>query len=367
VPAETLLLRRTLSLLRRRQRLVTLVETGLAAVIVIGAAAVPLAVSLAPGIAMPLIILVACVAAVAVVIVAIVRTPVPGRIAALADARLHLEDRLVTALQYADDPDAVSRLVVRDATSRVAGESPARVFPFRVPAWIGWTAAVALTTSAALTLAAGKLPSGIVRRSAVSSGAGVAGAPAAPNAAVHAGDAASPDPTGRQQASVNVGPAPARDPGTTQGADDPAKTPGSRAETSAVHAPEREAGRAQVAVAIPVPLTQAPDAVAPLASRATSPSTDLGSAGGVASRGQAAASSAGGLPSRGTPSGSGGAPRTANAVQAGTRPDTHDARYAAARARAEAALASERIPPGLRAYLTAYFTAIGRDGGRTER
>jgi hypothetical protein len=362
VPAETLLLWTTLSRLRRRHRLVTLVETGLAAGIVVGAAAVPLFFALAADLAIRLIILSACVAAVAVAIVAVVRTPPPRRLAALADARLHLEDRLVTALQYADDPDAVSRLVVRDATSRLAGASPARVFPFRAPAWIGWIAAVALTASAALTLAGRDTSSGAFRRSNASSGAGVTSAAAGTNGSVRTSEGASSGRASRDQASRDPGPAPARVSGNTQGAagaGDRGKAPGAHPETSAdPAAPPREDGRASAAVALAAALTPAAVAVAPRATGATSSSRGLGSAGGAAARGQSAASGAGGISSRGVAAGSGGAPRTSGAVQPDARQNTNDARYAAARARAEAALAGEQIPPGLRAYLTAYFTAI---------
>jgi hypothetical protein len=327
-------------------------------------------VSMTPAIAVRLTILAACLAAAAVVIVAIVRTPSPRRIAAVADARLRLEDCLVTALQYADDPDAVSRLVVRDATSRLAGGSPAHVFPFRVPAWIGWVAVVTITASAILTLTGRNTSFGVPRRPAASSGAGVTAAAAVPNGSVQAGDAASSGPTSRNRASSHAGPAPARDPGNTQGADgagDRGKAPGARPDTSASRAPRSEDGRRSAAAAAPAAVTPAADVVTPLAPRALSASNDLGSAGGVASRGQTAASGAGGVSSRGTASGSEGTPRTGGEPPRDARPDTHDARYAAARARAEAALGGERIPPGLRAYLTAYFTAINRDSRRTER
>ena len=219
VPTGAAVLWTTLGRLRRRQRRVTLAENGLAAAIVIAAAAVPLSFSLAPGIAARVIVLLACCAAAGVVVVAIVRTPTPRRIAALADARLHLEDRLVTALQYVDDPDAVSRLVVRDAASRIADASPASVFPFRAAAWIAWIAAAALTASAVLTLIATKTSSGGVLQTDAQSGAGVSGAAANTDGSIRSGEAASSGPTSREHALQQSGPAPARALDSATGAD----------------------------------------------------------------------------------------------------------------------------------------------------
>lgn len=360
MPTGAAVLWTTLGRLRRRQRRVTLAENGLAAAIVIAAAAVPLSFSLAPGIATRVIVLLACIAAAGVVVVAIVRTPTPRRIAALADARLHLEDRLVTALQYVDDPDAVSRLVVRDAASRIADASPASVFPFRAAAWIAWIAAAALTASAVLTLIATKTSSGGVLQTDAQSGAGVSGAAANTDGSIRSGEAASSGPTSREHALQQSGPAPARALDSATGADrtgDRGPATGPRAAQSAAPAPPSEAARLPDAVAAPAAPPAAAAGVAPRAAGAAS-SRDIGSAGGTTSRGRSTVSGAGGISPRGPGAGSGGTARTGGAARLGTRQGIDDARDSAARARAEAALASERIPPGLRAYLMAYFTAI---------
>jgi hypothetical protein len=352
------MLRATLSRLRRRQRRVTLVETGVAAAIVVGATAVPLSIWVAPRLAIQLIALAACVAAIAVVIVAGVRTLPLRRIAALADARLQLEDRLVTALQYADDLDPVSRLIVRDAASRADRESPARVFPHRAPRWIGWIAAGAITTSAVLTLAVRRTSFGDVHRSDASSNSGVTGGAAGTNGGDPATTAAADNPTRRQEPVQHPGALSANVTSDARDAGSKSDAPSAHPVAPPVPGPPREDGRAPAAEALRTTVTPGADAVSPRLAAGTSASRDLGSAGGEAGRGPSAATGAGGVSSRGKATGSGGSPRASTAARGAPRHDLDDRAYAAARARAEAALAAERIPPGLRAYLTTYFNAI---------
>lgn len=66
-------------------------------------------------------------------LVARVTLPSTRAIAATADDRLRLQNRLATALECADQPDPFARLVVRDAVAAARQAQPAVAFPLRVP------------------------------------------------------------------------------------------------------------------------------------------------------------------------------------------------------------------------------------------
>jgi hypothetical protein len=95
--------------------------------------------------------------------------------------------------------------------------------------------------------------------------------------------------------------------------------------------------------------------------RSSMTAREPGGAGGTGTRGRSLSEAAGGV------SAGRGREQAAAGGLPGTRDDgrprtpglaEHDARSRESAGRAEAAVANERIPPGLRAYLKAYFTAI---------
>ena len=57
------------------------------------------------------------------------RTPTLSATGAAIDRRLHLQDRIVAALENCREQDPVAILVVRDAVARLRGAKPAEVFP----------------------------------------------------------------------------------------------------------------------------------------------------------------------------------------------------------------------------------------------
>ena len=69
-------------------------------------------------------------------------------------ADFHIFDHSTPAKTFIDDPDVVSRLIVRDAAVRAGGVSPANVFPFHAPTRMAWIGAVSVAASAMLTLMA---------------------------------------------------------------------------------------------------------------------------------------------------------------------------------------------------------------------
>src|SRR5580765_985831 len=67
--------------------------------------------------------------------------------AAALDARLRLQDRMVTALQVATDDDPMATLVLRDVAVRIAGVSPSQTFPLEPPAHFRSIGAAAIAIS----------------------------------------------------------------------------------------------------------------------------------------------------------------------------------------------------------------------------
>ena len=362
-PAAPDVLSAMLKRFRRRQRLVTLTSNGLVAAIVVSAIAVPMSVILPASTAVRFGILSACVGSMAAVIGALVRTPPLHRIAAIADARIGLNDALVAAFQFIDDPDVVSRLIVRDAAVRAASVSPADVFPLRAPARLPWIVAAAVAASAVFTVMA-------MGRSAIE--------PALPGAAgpsVQAGGAsakASGNVSGPSESAVSVRPAAeraaapssqerpsAREGGVASGSSNRVDAP---PETARGRSADTPAGQAEGSLDAALPRIPARPADG-TGSRGRNSMTagDPGVAGGVGSRGRSSPESAGGV------SAGGGREQAVAGGLPGARDDSRpgapavaepDARSRESAGRAEGALANERIPPGLRAYLKAYFTAI---------
>lgn len=347
---------------RRRLRLVTLTSNGLVAAIVVSAIAVPMSVMLPASTAVRFGILAACVGAFTAAMAALVRTPPLHRIAAIADARLGLDDALVAAFQFIDDPDVVSRLIVRDAAVRVSDVSPADVFPFHAPARIAWILAAAVAASGMLTVMA-------MRQSAIEPALAGAAGPS-----VQAGGASAKASGNLSGPSASAASAPAADrAGAPSGQERPRAREGAAESGSSNRVDEsREIARGRSKDTPAVQADRSLDAALPRLpappadgtgsrGRSSMAARESGGAGGAATRGRSVSEAAGGV------SAGGGREQAVAGGLPGARDDSRprarglaedDARFRESAGRAEAAVANERIPPGLRAYLKAYFTAI---------
>jgi hypothetical protein len=349
---------------RRRQRLIMLASNGLVAALGVSAIAVPLFVLLPASTAIRFSILAACVGSLAAITVALVRTSPVRRIAAIADARLGLDDCLVAAFQFIDDHDVVSRLVVRNAAIRAEDVSPADVFPFRWPARIAWVGMAAVAAAAMLTVATLR-PSAIERAAAD---------PAGPR--MQDGGVSVKAPGGMSSQSANaVGVPSAASRGAKESAPERShdrvgvtgSDPSNRVDASREMAPARPADATAVGQAdrsldaAPRQIPRPPAEGSALRGRTSMASRGVGGAGGMGSRGSSSSDVAGGVSAGAgrAQSVAGGMPGARGDVRqhAVALPD-RDAGYRESAGRAEAALANERMPPGLRAYLKAYFVAI---------
>lgn len=346
---------------RRRQRLVTLTSNGLVAAVVVSAIAVPLFVLLPVSSAIRVGILSACLGSIGAATVALVRTPPMRRIAAIADARLGLDDCLVAAFQFIDDPDVVSRLIVRDAAIRAADVSPADVFPFHAPARIAWIGAAALAAAMVTVMA--------LRQSAIEPPPADAAGPrmqdrgvsakASGNVSTPAANAVGVPPAPDRAATPSVAKrSPARE---DVAASEPSNRMDASRDMARVGSAETRVGQGDRSIDAALPqIPRLPAESVVSRGRSSMTSRELGSSGGTGSRGRSLSDAAGGISAgRGRAQAvSGGMPGTRDAIRPPAAFHEHDARYRESVGRAEAAVASERIPPGLRAYLKAYFTAI---------
>lgn len=325
----------TLARLRRRAVLVALVRYGVLWLALV-AAGVPLLLFAAlprPAFALPL-------AALAIAgALAVARAPSLRNVAARADEAFALEDRLVTALQHVKDNDIMSRLVVRDAETRLASVSPGRVYPIQAPRRMGAAIAVSATVSLlGLLVVSSARPARVVELRGTDNVTADDPAPAAATSA--AGPSAS---TRARTAVASAAPASIRT--------SPAARPGSNAQA----------------------------APAPAGNEPPRPSgTPAGATGQAGRRGLPAGTPGNDLARRTTDETGSGAGLGSNSVsaKAGGQGDTlprepggrsaafsartaRDRRqYEAARGDAEAAMAREHVPPGLRDYVKAYFNAI---------
>ena len=85
-------------------------------------------------------------------IVVATRVPTVSQTAGELDRRARLDDRLTTALQFADRDDAFSLLVVRDAAARIRSLHPANAFPFELPRAAKTAMAIAVAVTGLLAL-----------------------------------------------------------------------------------------------------------------------------------------------------------------------------------------------------------------------
>jgi hypothetical protein len=299
-----------------------------------------------PGPAMVAILMAATIgmALAAALIAALAGAPSLRDAAAAVDGRLRLQDRMVTALQVSTDDDPMARLVVRDAVSRVAGLSPSQMFALEPPAHFRAIVAGAVSISLALAIAwaaaspawridgargVGSAATGGAQQGRASRpGPQQPGASAAPSAAAPRPSGA-PQATAPHEAARGTEPAVGRDLGRTPAG---LKAAGSRGTSPA---PSAAADRDVPGSTIP--------AGAPAAGR------------GAAGEAQGAIHAAGGV------KGESLRPAVSAADEPGPASPLSPAyatRYRTASARAQAAIAQERVPAGLASYVKNYFIAI---------
>jgi hypothetical protein len=278
----------------------------------------------------------------AALISAMMRAPRLRDTAAALDARLRLQDRMVTALQVSNDDDPMARLVLRDAASRVAGLSAAQAFPLEPPVHFRAIAAGAVSISVAFAIAGAAVSPGWRIDRAPGGAAAAGGAqqgrvsrPGAPQSAASAEAmpssprSSNAPPSAAQQAARGTEPAVGRDLGQTPSA---LRARGARGGSQASStSADRDVPESTVAAG-------APAAGRGAVGEAQGP---IHAAGGV--KGESLRTAASG------PGESGGDSPLSPA---------YAARYRAASARAQAAISQERVPPGLAAYVKHYFIAI---------
>lgn len=273
------------------------------------------------------------------------------RIAASVDARLHLQDRLVTALEFNAAVDPFSQLVAMDAHSRITAVRPSEAVPFALPLGIRVVSVAAAVVSAVMVVAITGAPRWSPAGWTGFGGPGVTtntvGAPAPVNSA-QASQQGNPQAGASNATDARSEPSAARQ---QQAASDQtgAATASARARpVSEVAAPsnsdteqvEREATtRGDTASTNTSTKTPTDSGVAGNAVT----TSDEQRGGGVAN-GALAARSAG---------------MTA-------RPDdpAYRAAYRSGRAAAESAVAHDRVPADLRSYVRDYFVAIRPAGDK---
>lgn len=269
------------------------------------------------------------------------RVPSLRTSATAIDTRLRLQDRTVTAVQMLDDADPIARLVVRDAAMRLSTVSPSGVFPFEAP--LHFRAAVAGALGATVLLVVMTAIRGQTGASSSGSG-GMRSAGAAQSGRMS---------TPPSNAQVVEGAAPS---GASARPQAPSPTPATREDTPV----GRESARND-------PANQTPAGNGSEPRRSTSPASasarDAGAAAGARDSGRGAT----GFSERAAAA-AGGVGRTVDANPAEvTRRATPAAapadaayrdQYRIASARAQSAVAQERVPTRLRTYVKRYFVAI---------
>ena len=284
--------------------------------------------------------------------------------ARIVDRELKLQDRATSALEFLHGTDAVSRLVVADASSRLE-LLPVSSLPLSVPRSSRRVAALTALSALIFMVLASSM-----RESPTGVTSSASGRPDRASADV---DGRSPRPSAAQPAARAAGDG--REPRVAAPSSDLQPTPpmgmaADAAKTTAANRDPRD-------VTLPKDVTS-PDAVPSSAPERTGlrPGTDAAassrndprantppgstansalSARGQGARAPSTAQAGGGGISGGAladkPAGVSRSARTGGSRRQSTP-------YAMAHARAEAALATEHIPVGLRSYVRAYFVAI---------
>jgi hypothetical protein len=270
-------------------------------------------------------------------------------IAASIDARLHLQDRLVAALQFNAAVDPFSQLVVRDAHSRVASIRAADAVPFALPRSIRAASAAAAIVSVVTIVATTEVPRwsragrtgfggpGVTVNGAGAEGSASSAARQQPNSSARASIAAA---NGTERSSARQQPA----------ADQPeATTPSTQAQSLSEIASPSSGG------------TERLERGSTTGGGNTSTKTDTNTSDHAGVAGVAASTSyeqRGGGVANGT--------RSARSTGTTALPDnsTYRAAYRSGRAAAESAVGQDRVPADLRSYVRDYFVAIRPAGDK---
>ena len=258
--------------------------------------------------------------------------------ASLLDARLHLQDRIVTAVQYQAAGDVFSRLVVRDAVDRLSAASPREAFPFRIPRMAAGIPILVTIPIAALAILTTGMP-----------GWRATGTPG-PSMTEGVASSATGPATGVSSA--------------TRSATSPisaASPPGAPRPAAGGSAPGERG-----AAAHPITSDQRRDDGMPASASRSEASGSGRPTRGAAGRagGNESASPGSGASSSSREGRAGGAKEGDLLVDRPIAPravsfdDSYRASYRARRAEAEAAIARERIPPERRVSVRQYFAAI---------
>jgi hypothetical protein len=302
------------------------------------------------------------------VLAAVQRTPTLADTAALIDRTQRLESRAATGLQFADQNDVVSLLVLRDATARLAACDPALVFPVELPRRWPWMLASAAVISVLLAVAVerreSRRPAGSLG-DAISAGGAPARSPAGASQVASASSSstprvepAAPTTSARQDSKPPVDAnAPIANRSTS------ASAPRAAGDTGSAPPPDRQPSSTRLGDPAPADVAAASirpgEEPARQASRGASSSGAAGStAGGAGGAGTGTARNegkgAGGIKG-GTLTSSLGDPAPADAAVPMTPTSP---RYRTDWAKGQAAIARERVPPALRKYVRDYFAAI---------
>ncbi len=302
----------------------------------------------------------AALAVLAAYALAVFKTPSLSATARIVDARFGLQDRAVSALQFAESADPIASLVVADAASRLK-RMPVSRLPLTVPVTARWLAASVFLVSAVLliTTARSRPEIPVASQKAGTVGATsarsqrVAGRPVTPGAAAVAKDvtlatAATALPVPGQRG---------RDSRSSTAAENGGRGNADTSKDAAMDSGQQTTG-------------PAPQSRGGAARQANGFSGRVGRKGGSAPGSSVPGLSAGGpggsAPSTDESAGGGGVgfgvvvsdrPGTARPASplAGAR---RSAAFAAAYARAESATPADRVPRELRSYVRAYFLAI---------
>jgi hypothetical protein len=300
-------------------------------------------------------------ASIAAAIPSVLRAPSMRTTAAAIDARLQLQDRTVTALQLVHEApsqlgvssesarsqlgavnDPMAELVIRDAGARLSAISPRRAFPFEAPVHFGATLLFTVAATVVFLLIAGAPTGSWLAARAGSNGAAGAGA-------------------GRSGRSAKAGSNAQIVEGVAPSASVAQPRPSAPASTSRDDAPiGRESVRNGAETRA---LGRGANDTRALDSRASVPGRDPGNAAGTRDGGRGAtgfaertAPAAGGVNGAPTSNPRPASSRAAVATAPGNAAYRDD--YRMASARAQTAIAQERVPARLRTYVRRYFVAI---------
>ena len=310
---------------------------------------------------------------------AVAQTPSVEQTARIVDARLGLQNRMTSALEFAGCDDAMSRLVVHDAVDHLSTRRPGEIPATGARSRAG-IAALAAACCLALGLAvldprvsaaggvgssrdsigdgamasdrAGSAPRATARTGAMQTGT-AAGSPAPSEAAVPGGQTPPADrrpPATAQPQDGRTGGVPQEASGSTPGSMQPGP-PGSQGRTTTEDAAGTGRGDARAGAAAAMPQTSGQSA-----SGSPRASADRTAGAGATGASPDAATLGGGVAGGTLRSGE---PRPASDSAPAVTFDSGT--VAAASARAETAIARARVPHRLRGYVRDYFRVLRGD------